>query len=866
MVIVKRKTLLQIVIGLLILWSILLGILYITSGKYFDHAIGILKKQLDKYLKTEIEINREDIHLSLIRNFPFASIELENILVKSAPDFRKEDFPGVFTDTLLFARKVSLIFDLKSLLSKKYQLKKVGIEGAIVQILSDKNGRGNYNIIRTEVDSSQSDSFRFDLKKVSLDNVKLCYRDAKTKFIYVGNISQAECSGSFSSDNFMVNLQAESFDDDLSVHDVSYLYKEEINLNIMLSKRAGNYTLKEGVINAFGIPLQVGGRYSSCDRNYTLNFSGNSLPFQRLKSAMQKQLSDKLILIPQKGDLNIKGNITGRGSGSPVIVMQFKVIDGVLRNNKKDIKVTDFFAQGYYTNGQKLKQSAGFLRIDSLSARSGSSIFFLSGQIQNFNAPIFEMRTRGYIELDKLLFIQELADKYKLAGIVKGNIQARGSLPNSKKFSKADMKKILFQGMLQFDQAYIKPLRNPLPASIISGIIRVKNMQEVELQDISIQTGKSDLKIRGQVTHLPIFSDVQTEFPMFIGKVNAEVFHVEDYLTISSGENGKELKIEFPDSIRVNADIFINSFTFGKFSASDVSGGFLYNPKTIIVRNFSMNTQEGKIQSDIRIQYLDDAIQAESEAYLQHVDLSKLFYAFNEFGQTVITHEYIDGFLSGRVNAKTSWDFSLNPIYKKLELSSQVTIDNGELVNYTPLLGLSDYIEVEELKDIKFDRLQTTVNVVNEKVIIGQMYINSSAISITGSGEHNFDNSYIYRFQVGLSDVLWKKAKKKKPENTEFGYVVDDGLGRHIIPLAITGKDTTFEVIYDKRTAGSMLQDKIIKERQTWKELLSPTNQIPEEKNQDASIDWEDNQKQSKTDSTKTTKKEQDFSIEWEDE
>jgi hypothetical protein len=206
----------------------------------------------------------------------------------------------------------------------------------------------------------------------------------------------------------------------------------------------------------------------------------------------------------------------------------------------------------------------------------------------------------------------------------------------------------------------------------------------------------------------------------------------------------------------------------------------------------------------------------------------------------------------------------------KISLNSQIRIDDGELINYKPLLGLSDYIKLEELKHIHFETLKTEVEIVDKKVLISQTDIQSSAISLKGSGEHGFDKNYVYRLRVHLADVLWKKAKRKKPENTEFGYVVEDE-EETMIPLIITGNKNNYEVKYDKITARSGFKDKVQKEKEVLKELFSSekNNEKDSELNKDSvRIEWEDDEKPFSTekDEAKSEENEEEFVIEWEDE
>jgi hypothetical protein len=865
---VKKKILIRVVLTLLSLWIILLCILYFSSGKYRDHAIAILKVQLDKYLLTEIRIDEEDIHLSLFKNFPYISLDLNNLLLKSGPGVNLRDFNRAGTDTLLFAEKVSLNFNLISILSKKYDLRKIEVENAILNILSDKNGAVNFNIIKIPVkDTAIQDSFSFNLNKVTFNKTVFNYQEAKTGIIFSGIISHADMTGSFKQEDFLVNLQMESEGNSIRVKKISYLDHERLTFNLSIEKRANAYFIRKSDLTVFGVKLRVDGKYRSGSGDYNLSFSCNSVSLQRTKATLMKLWSKVIVLSPQNGDLNLRGSISGTGSSNPAISLQFEVGKGVFRNAEKNVRITDLYLKGSYTNGLKRNFLSSYLKIDSLSAQSGNSIIFLTGSVKNFNSPLFEGKLRGYIDLQKLMVIEPLSRKFELAGIAKGSIQVRGSLSSNSRVVNQDFQQVKIKGLVQFEKAYFKTLTNTIPASTISGTVRIVNLMEINFDDINIQIGKSDLQIKGDVTNLPYFISDKSTFPIYRCTVKSNEFHAEDFMPGSTNGAEGSFKVEFPDSLRVLANIKINTFTFGKFNASDVSGVFTYNPKTMFVKDFSMKTMGGSINSDMRIDQSQDLINSESTATFQHVDMSELFYAFNEFGQTVITHEYIDGFLSATIYVKAYWDLFLNPVYKNLSLTSQATVEKGELIDYEPMLGLSDYIEVEELKHIQFDRLQTSVIVDKEKVVIGQMKINSSAISITGSGEHNFDNSYIYRFQVGLSDILWRKAKKRKPQNTEFGIIADDGLGRHIIPLAITGKDTVFEVIYDRKTAGTMLQEKFNQEKQTWKELTSTTGDSLNVSGSKTTLEWEDEQSGTKKqDTIKSGTQGDHFQVEWEDE
>jgi hypothetical protein len=489
------------------------------------------------------------------------------------------------------------------------------------------------------------------------------------------------------------------------------------------------------------------------------------------------------------------------------------------------------------------------------------------------NSPILSGHLRSNIELERLSAIEAPKQRFELSGLANATIFFKGILPALKTFRPSDLNKLALRGDLRFENIYIKSLVNPLPPATVSGKITVKSLREINLEQIWVKTGNSSFVIDGTVTNIPVFEEDSLFVPLYRCRVESPEFHVEDFLIKENKKSTEITKAAFPDSIIVFANFNAQKFMFGKFEASNVSGDIQYQTKTLRISNFSMNSQEGTINSNINISQKEGLFITHCEANLQRIDISNMFYSFNNFGQTVISSENLGGMISGTVQVTAAWDQLLNPILDSIYLQSEIEINQGEIINYLPLMGLSRFIEVEELKHIRFDRLQTSINISQKTVFISQTDIRSSAISLTGSGEHYFDNSYIYHLQVQLSDILWKKAKKKKPENTEFGYIADNGLGRTTLPLSIKGKDTDFYVSYDKKTARNSFREKVIKEKNELHSLFAPSVEsvnTPED-NQDNNvmqIEWNEDtaNKKGPKQKNKTEEKKQEYSIEWKDE
>ena len=197
------------------------------------------------------------------------------------------------------------------------------------------------------------------------------------------------------------------------------------------------------------------------------------------------------------------------------------------------------------------------------------------------------------------------------------------------------------------------------------------------------------------------------------------------------------------------------------------------------------------------------------------------FVSFNNFGQDFIKAENLAGSLSGNLSILLPLDSMLNPNVKSTTAEGKYTLTDGELKNFDPVKSLSRFIELSELENIKFSKLENDFYIRNNYIAIPQMDIQSSAADFAVSGKHDFDNNYEYHVKTYLSELLSKKVKKNKKYSAEFGAVEEDGLGRTSIFLKITGKGEDFKVEYDIKAASGNIKKGFKTEKENLKSILN---------------------------------------------
>ena len=166
-----------------------------------------------------------------------------------------------------------------------------------------------------------------------------------------------------------------------------------------------------------------------------------------------------------------------------------------------------------------------------------------------------------------------------------------------------------------------------------------------------------------------------------------------------------------------------------------------------------------------------------------------------------------------------------------MKAQADISISNGELIQFDPMLRLSKYIDVDELRHIRFKTLENVIHIDDRKVIIPEMAIHSTAFNIAVSGTHHFDNQFDYRMKVLLSEVLFNKARKKRNEIDEF-IMEENEKDKTTIPLIISGTPDNYEVKFDRKKAFDLTRNNLKENNNDKSDTTGNRNFIIEWENQ----------------------------------
>lgn len=266
-------------------------------------------------------------------------------------------------------------------------------------------------------------------------------------------------------------------------------------------------------------------------------------------------------------------------------------------------------------------------------------------------------------------------------------------------------------------------------------------------------------------------------------------------------------ELPFTD-MRFKADI--GHFIYHKIDLQNIRANLRTTPDHYIyIDTLNMDAAGGNIRLSGYFNGSDpEHIYFSPNLEMNNVDLDKLLFKFENFGQDHLVSENLQGKLTTRLTGKIRVYPDMVPDIDQSTIEMDVKVLNGRLKNYDPMLALSDYIGDKNLKNIRFDTLQNSLDIDKGKISIPTMTIESTLGHLELSGTHDSDQNIDYQVRIPWKSVrkaAWKKLFGSKndtiinPEQEDEIVEVDPNRKTKYLNLKIIGRIDDYNVSLGKK-------------------------------------------------------------------
>ena len=160
----------------------------------------IVNSQADKFLTCDFHIDK--VGLTFFKTFPKIGLDLENVVLKNPQK-------AAVSDTLLYVKDCVATFNIRELLNNKHaQIHDFSLKDGVVNLYVDENGKGNYDVFRTDPNDTTSFDYTIDLQKVKAKNIDVHYQNEQSKL--EADLQQMDLTvkGAFENQNINGKLDA----------------------------------------------------------------------------------------------------------------------------------------------------------------------------------------------------------------------------------------------------------------------------------------------------------------------------------------------------------------------------------------------------------------------------------------------------------------------------------------------------------------------------------------------------------------------------------------------------------------------------------------------------------------------------------
>lgn len=787
------KLLKKFLIVLFLLIVLFVGTVVVIGTQYKEQVVDFVKVELGKELTREVKVGA--IEYNLFSNFPNVSLDLVNLETYS---FESGDKP------FLKLNKVHLVFDIMPLISGEFKVSEIILEEGEVNVIYNKLGIPNYNIVKSKADSTSSKT-SFSIEDIQLQNVAVSYADWKNGDEY--NLKLKECGIHPKS---LIDSVDASFEIEGEVPPFQiggYKTQTALNLSGEFSLWVKNGAIKFDYKGALGSgDSKVTGEITpgkklekwdiGCDlMNHDVKKLVASLPSDLQDPVLQSlkgKLSAKVFI---KGDKNTKKSLPvkidfdyNRGS--------FKV-----ENNQ----INDIELQGTYYQRNINSIRGAEVKLSKYTANYNGILITGKGSVKDFKRPFVSATIKSKFDLRKLHEIALKDDLNVLSGngILDMNLSGRLKEVFVDRNKKA-LRNFKSKGTLSLNSIVAQPFDFDYPISIKKGELSFDN-KNLLLESFSGNILSSSFEMDGEIKDYlkTVFENAPLAFDadLKMDKMVLEEFIGNDTDSMSQISNAG-YQFNLPKSISLNTNLQLGEFSFRKFKASGIKGLVVLENQQLSFKDLKMKTCDGsaELNGSIHTKQANKVVY-KCKSKFENIDAKEAFYQFENFGQDVLLKKHVKGRVTLNTLLIAESDKQLNLDENKIYTETKLKIKNGELIEFEPLVELQTFLKEDlklnfDLSHLKFETLENDIEINHGIINIPEMAIRSDDINLDVEGTHTFDQNIDYLLKIKHSEIF--KASRKNAIDEEFG-VVENNDKTATLPLRMKGNIDDPKFSYDTK-------------------------------------------------------------------
>lgn len=747
-----------IIVAILVL---LIALPYAFRGKIKD----IVLTEGNKMLNAEFSFGSLDI--SLLSDFPKASVSLEDFWLKGIGEFQN--------DTLIQSEKVSVSVNLLSLFGNSgYDISKIIVRNTSIKAIQLEDGRVNWDIMKSDSTATESatetteeaSAFRVKLKKVSLEGLNLIYDNRQEKIYAALQQLNLTCSGDMSAEHTTLKVETDIEKLLFRMNEIPFLSNAAIYAKMDVDADLANqkFVLKDNQFRLNAIEANLDGWVALSEEatDMDLQLNTSSIQFKEILSLIPAIYAKDFDSLQTDGQVSMEAFAKGKmeGNNLPQFSVKLNVKEGMFRYPSLQAGVDNILINLSVTNPGSDADSTK-IALEPFSFSLAGSPFSVTADMQTpVSDPDFRFAAQGTLDLGKIKEVYPL-EEMELNGIINADMQVAGKLSY---IEKELYDRIAASGSIQLRNMIMK--MKEMPDVTIQQSTFSFTPQYLNLSETTVNIGKNDLTADCKLENYMAYA---LKGKTLKGNLNihSDYFNLNDFMTAgedsvavatsqeetsASGSTEATGVIRIPKNIDFNMNADMKQVLFDNMTLTDLNGKLSVKEGVADMSNLSMNAMGGKVVMNGAYSTAQENENPDLNASFSMTGLSfaQTFKELDMIQKFAPIFEGLKGNFSGNMKIATSLDATMSPVMETLQGSGALQTKDLSLSGVTAIDKIADALNKEELKNITVKDLHVDFEIKDGRLHTEPFDLQLGSTTLNLSGSTGLDQSIDYTGKVKL--------------------------------------------------------------------------------------------------------------------
>lgn len=736
--------------------GVILLLLLILPFAFQGKLAKLVKEEGNKMLNAQFDFRT--LNISLLRNFPSASVSLEDFWLKGTGPFEN--------DTLIQAGELTAAVNLFSLFGDGgYDISRIIVKDTRVHAIVLEDGRPNWDVMKpspdaeTPEDETAQETFRIKLQKLSVDNLSVVYDDRQGGVFADLSRLEADCSGDFGSDRTVVDLKMETPSLTCRTGGIPLLNKVslEADMDVDADLAGGKFTLRENMLRLNAILLNLDGWLAQTKQgmDMDLRLNTNEVGFKELLSLIPAIYAKDFQDLKTDGKVTLNAFARGSMEGNTK-VPQFEV--------NLDVKDAMFRYPSLPAGVEKINISALVRNaggpLDATEISVAPFDFVLAGNPFSLNAtvktpvsdPDFHLTARGKLDLGKVKEVYPL-DDMQLNGLVQADLELGGRLSM---VEKEQFEQMQAKGSLRLNQ--MKLVLKDMPPVDIQQSVFTFSPRYLQLSETTVNIGKNDLTLDSRFEN---YLGYALKGSTLKGTLNVSSNHLNlnDFMSADTTAAVAEVPadtaamgvIRVPENIDFQMQAAFRELLFDKMTLTDGKGTLLVRNGTVDMRNLSFNTMGGSVTMNGAYAAPQKKQPELNAAFdMRNISFAQAYQDLGLVQQLAPIFAGLKGNFSGNLQIDTPLDATMSPVMSAVQGKGALSTKDLSLSGVKFIDQVADIVKKPSLKEIKVKDLNIDFEIKDGRVTTKPFDLKLGDYNMNLSGSTGLDQTIDYTGKITM--------------------------------------------------------------------------------------------------------------------